>query len=522
MSKKSTTQVRTPIVAVMGHVDHGKTSLLDAIRGTNVQAKEKGGITQNTRAHQIVSESGQKITFIDTPGHEAFGAMRARGAAVTDFVLLVVAADDGIQPQTKQSIEFAKSSKTPIIVAINKVDIPGVKVEKVKQQLSSFGVQVEEYGGDSMCFEVSATKGTGLKELIEGIELLAQVSELKPHQPEMGSLAEAFVLESSQDKKVGAVALCICKAGELTNRAIATSKSSEPFKVRSYLDQEQTNVESVFESDPFWVTGLKKPMQSGDRIYFFSDEKQAQKVYSEIKSQPDKASEADQLDTTSKLVALLLQKKSKEEGLEKNKLNIIVKASTFGTLEAIRNELQKLGTEESEINILSADTGDVTESDIRRAKLANGIVVSFQLPISTNIEKLAKQEKILVKNYEIIYEITDELGAVLNSLGEPAEEEVEVARARVKQVFKLSDGTLVAGAEVIKGTLLKGYRVYVERPSESTSDTIAELGRGKITNLRINKNEVKEVKKGQDCGIMIDPQVETIAEGDEVVAYKVE
>lgn len=522
MPKTTINQVRTPIIAVMGHVDHGKTSLLDAIRGTNVQAREKGGITQNTRAHQITTESGQKITFIDTPGHEAFAAMRARGAAVTDFVMLVVAADDGIQPQTKQSIEYAKSSGTPIIVVINKIDIEGVKPEKIKQQLASFGVHIEEYGGESMCYQVSATKGTGLKELLEGIELLAQVQELKPHNPGMGSLAEAFVLESLSDKQKGPVALCICKSGSLTQKTVGTSASSEPFKIRAYLDQDQKLTEVVAESDPFWVTGLKKTLSAGETIYFAQDEKQAEVIYNEIKLIAENSSKEQETDKASKLMALILSRQSAAQGLDPKKLNLIIKASTFGTLEAIKAELEKLGNEDKKINVLDASTGDVTESDIKRAKLASGIVVSFQLPVSHGVEKLARQEKVLVKNYEIIYEMIDELAIVLDSLDEPAEEEVEVARAKVKQVFTLTNGTIVAGCEVIKGTMLKGYKVYVERPKDSTAETIAEIGRGKISSLRINKEEVKEVKKGLDCGIMLDPQVKEIEAGDEIVAYKVE
>lgn len=518
---KEVIAVRTPIVAVMGHVDHGKTSLLDALRGTNVTAKEAGGITQNTRAHQITTPSGSKITFIDTPGHEAFSAMRSRGAEVTDFVMLVVAADDGIQPQTKQSIEYAKATNTPIIVVINKVDISGVKTVKIKQQLSSFGVQIEEYGGDSLCFEVSATKGTGLKELVEGIELLSQVSELKPAEIKNEAIAEAYVLESSMDKQVGAVALCILKAGKITDKYFGVSQADEIYKVRSYLDQDQKPVEVVEESDPFWITGLRKTLTSGDSLFFYDNEKKAQEWHKKILVQAEEV-EAGPVTAQSKLFEMLLKKKSAEQGLEPHVLNIIAKASTYGTLEAVKVELAKLGDEEKKVNILDAATGDVTESDIRRAKLASGIVISFQLPLSNSIERLARQERVLVRNYDIIYEMMDELSAALDGLIEPEEEEVEVARARVKQVFTLTDGSIIAGSEVIKGTMLKGYKVYVERPSQSTKDEIAEIGRGKISNLRISKNEVKEVKKGQECGIMIDPKVENIEAGDEVVAYKVE
>lgn len=515
---------RTPIVAVMGHVDHGKTSILDAIRGTRVQAKEEGGITQNTRAHQITTKSGNKITFVDTPGHEAFSTMRSRGAQMTDFVMLVVAADDGIQNQTKQSIKFAKETGSPIIVVINKVDIEGVKIEKVKQELASFDVQIEEYGGDALCFEVSATKKTGLDELIEGIELLAEVQGLASHKSKEGTLAEAYVLESSIDKRVGSVALCVLKAGSLDQRGFGVT-ADEYFRVRAYLDQDQKPLNSVSESDPFWVTGPRKPINAGETIYFVNEEKQARELHArleiETKTEETKEEEA-KLSKDMIFMQMIMQEEAKEQGTEPKLLNLIVKSSTVGTLEAVRAELEKFNKQEKRVNVLEASTGEITESDIKRAKLAKGIVVSFQLPVPSNIDKIARQERVLVRNYQIIYEMVDELEGAIEALIEPEEIEVEVARARIKQVFKLTNGDIVAGAEVIKGILLKGYRIYVERPSESTKDEIAEIGRGKITALRILKNEVKEVKKGQECGILIDPKIETLAEGDEVVAYKVE
>ncbi len=520
---KTSVKFRTPIVTVMGHVDHGKTSLLDAIRGTTVTATEHGGITQNTRAHQIVTKAGNKITFIDTPGHEAFSAMRARGAEVTDFVLLVVAADDGIQPQTKESIEFAHASKVPIILVINKIDVAGVKPEKIKREIASYGVSVEEYGGDTMCFEVSATKKIGLEELVEGIELLAEVSELKPHASRAGTLAQAYVLESTMDKRLGHVELCILKAGELNVKAFGVS-SEEYFRVRSYLDQNQQNTDVIMESDPFWVTGLKKSARTGDMQYFVSDEKSASKLQEELQSEAvvQETAAAETSDANSLLFKFIVQKQAEDKGVGQKILNVIVKASTQGTLEAVKNELKKLGDDEKTIRILSAETGEVTENDVKKAKAAGGIVISFQLPANNQVTKLARQDKVIMRNYEIIYEMVDELSGALEGLIEPPEAEVEVARARVKQVFTLTNGDMVAGCEVIKGTMLKGYQVYVERPRLSTKEGIAEIGRGKISSLRILKDEVKEAKKGQECGILISPVVTDIQSNDEIVAYKLE
>jgi translation initiation factor IF-2 len=513
---------RTPVVAVMGHVDHGKTSLLDAIRGTRVAAGEHGGITQNTRAHQIQTKSGQKITFIDTPGHEAFSAMRSRGAKVTDIVMLVVAADDGVQAQTKESIKFAQEAKVPIIVAVNKMDAPGANLEKIKRELSSYGVVIEEYGGDVMYHPVSAIKKEGLDDLLDGIELLAEIQGLTTVKLKDNTLAEAFVMEATMDKRIGPVALCILKAGELNTRTFGVYPQGT-FKVRAYLDHNQKPIQQVFAGDPFWVTGLEKVVDTGTILYFANDEKSARTVLSDLQ-QNVVGAEAEggaSLDDDM-LMFLLSQREAQKEGVEQKVLHVVLKASSQGTLEAVRYELEKLGDDEKTVKVINANTGEVTEDDIKRAKAAGGIVISFQSAVNPKLEKFAKQEKVIVRNYEIIYEMMEELGGALDSLIEPEETEVEIARAEVRRVFTLSDGSIVAGCMVTKGTFLKGYPVYVERPDESTDDTIAEITRGRIKSLRLLKDEVREIKKGQECGILIDPQPTGIAEGDEIVAYKLE
>jgi len=515
--------VRTAIVAVMGHVDHGKTSFLDAIRGTRVADKEAGGITQNTRAHEVVTKSGFRITFIDTPGHEAFGNMRSRGAKVTDFVLLIVAADDGVQPQTKQSIEFAKRDNVPVIVAINKIDIKGVNIQKIKTELSSYGVVAEEYGGDSLFFEISAKEKTGLDELLEGIQLLSEVHELKSVMPKEGTAAEAFILESSLDKQVGNVALCILKSGNINNRIFGVSKEGV-FKVRSYLDHLQKPMDKVHESQPFWVTGLRTTLPAGETIYFVENEDKARALAKELAVEEEvtevKSESVEGMTEAEILFAkMLIGREEVKQGLDVKKLNVIVKASTEGTLEAILSHLKTIKNDEAEVNILTSGTGNVTEDEITRAKLAHALIVTFQLPTPTKIATYAKNEKVLVRNYEVIYEMFDEVTDVLNSLGEPMEEEVEIARAKVKQVFTLSDGSIVYGSEVVKGLMLRGYRVKILR---QVNDDTYELGRGKITSLRIRKDEVKEVKKGLDCGILIDNKVEQVEPGDEIVAFKLE
>ncbi len=516
-TKKEAKSTRAPVVTVMGHVDHGKTTFLDSIRGTKVAAKEAGGITQNTRAHEVITKNGFRITFIDTPGHEAFSKMRSRGAKVTDFVLLIVAADDGVQPQTKESIKFAKENNVPIIVAINKIDIKGINLQKIKTELSSFGVMVEEYGGDTLCFEISAREKIGLEAVLDGIQLLSEISELAPKTPKEDSLGEAFVLESSLDKKIGNVALCIMKAGNLDQRYFGVTKDTI-FKVRAYLDENQGVKNQVLESQPFWVTGLKSTLAAGETLYFAENEEKAEKLQKHLSEEykiTEENPEIKDLDPESLFAQMLVKREEIKQGIDQKKLNVIVKSSTEGTLEAILNKLNTMSTDESKINILEAGTGDVSEDDIMRAKLAKGIIVTFQLPTPNKIESIAKTEKVLVRNYEIIYELFDEVEEVLSGLGAPQEEEIEVARARVKQTFTLSDKSVVAGCEVIKGNILKGYKVWVERNGE-------EVARGRITSLKVRKDEVKEVKKGSECGIILEPSFEELAEGDEIVTFKLE
>ncbi len=517
---KKAASFRTPIVAVMGHVDHGKTTLLDSIRGAKVVDSEEGGITQNTRAHQITLESGNKITFIDTPGHEAFTAMRSRGAEVTDFIVLVVAADDGVKDQTKESIKFATETGTPLLVAINKVDLEGVKVDKIKRELTDFGVMIEEYGGETMAFEVSALKDKGIKELLEGIELLAEVNDIQPNTPDNKAIAQAYVLESTKNKHLGSVALSILKAGKLEKASFGMTKN-QVFKTRAFLDEYQKPVKTVEESDPFWVSGLNENISTGEMIYFYSTEKEAIAAQNELE-QADAEKLKKKQSAGNLLMQKLLQQKAEDEGVEQKVLKVIIRASTQGTLEAVRHELAKLEDDDSKVEILVEGTGDITESDVKLAGTTGAIVISFQQPPSNKIKSQAKQERIIMRNYEIIYEMIDELAMALDGLLTPGEEEIEVARARVKQVFTLTNGDIVAGCEVTLGTILRGYQVYVERPKLSTKDEIAEIGRGRISSLRILKDEAKEARKGQECGIMIKPQVLEIQEGDEIVAFKIE
>ncbi len=507
-------QTRVPIIAVMGHVDHGKTSILDAIRGTKVQAGEAGGITQNTRAHLIIRPDGTKLTFIDTPGHEAFSGMRSRGAKVTDIVMLVVAADDGVQPQTIESIKFAKEAKVPIVVAVNKMDAPGADPAKVKQELSQYDVLVEEFGGDVMINEVSALKKEGLEELLDTLALQAEIFELKSAKLSQET-ARGFVLESNLNKNLGPVTMVLIKAGSVKDGDYIAAQGNV-YKVRKVLNEQQAPVGEAGEGEPVWIIGANEVLNVGEVVNFFDEEKKAKQFIREgaISSQDEEGeadSETESLED-SDLLAMLVQEEEHEQGIKK--LNVIVKTDTKGTLEAVTQKLVELNDDEVEVNILRSETGDITLKDVELAKTSHAIIIAFQVGIPSEVEKIAKRDRVLFRKYKIIYELIDEVDDAMTSLVAPQEEEVEISRAKVKQVFVLSNGKKVAGSEVIKGNVLKGYSVYVERSGE-------EVGRGKIVSLKQNKNEVKEVKKGQDCGIIIEPEA-NIEVGDEVVCYKIE
>ncbi|GAB4285591.1 MAG: hypothetical protein Kow0081_3490 [Candidatus Dojkabacteria bacterium] len=523
--QKEKSRIRQPIVAVMGHVDHGKTTFLDAIRNTRVAEKEVGGITQNTRAHEVTTKSGFKITFIDTPGHEAFSKMRERGARVTDFVLLVVAADDGLQPQTKESIAFAKENNVPIIVAVNKIDLPGVNTLKIKQELASFDVQIEEYGGEVMYFEISAKNKTGLDEVLEAIELLCEVNGLKEHQPKEGVIGEAFVLESQLDKRMGYSALAILKSGNLTDRYFGVTADSV-FKVRAYMNEAGKPVQKVNISQPFTILGLEKDLTTGEIINFVDNERDARKLQADLKSgditEDEGRSAEGEKDAESIFAQLLMQKHEEETGAKQKELPVVIKASTQGTLEAVIAEIEKLETEASKVKIVQSGTGNVSEDDINMAKATGGIVLAFQITPDNKVTSYARQNKVILRKYEIIYELIDEIADVLDGMDMPREQEIFMSTAKVKQVFTLSDGSQVAGCEVANGKFLKGYQVKAFSPSELDSTEPQTKGKSKVISIRQGKNEVKEVKKGQECGMLLNPSIEELEEGDIIVAYRVE
>lgn len=510
-------RLRTPIVAVMGHVDHGKTTLLDTIRGTKVAAGEVGGITQNTRAHKVnvrnrlKLDHDQFVTFIDTPGHEAFAEMRSRGARVADMVILVVAADDGVQPQTKESIQFIKKAGVPVIIACNKIDAPGANINRIKQELSSNDILIEEYGGDAIFVPVSALKDEGIDSLLENILLVAEINELKDITPVQGS-AEGFVLESNTSAELGPVALVILKAGSIMPGQYIVSKD-QLHKIRATLDETRRKVEKTSQGDPVWVIGLNKVIPVGENLIFFSSEVEARSLLKEIEAkvgekQEDLSSALDHTDVFAKLLAAKADRDDKE-----TKLKVMVKADTQGTLEAITAKLGQLRFDGAKVEVFSAETGDLSEGDISMAHDVGAIILAFQVKVTDKLMYMARQQRVLVRSYQLIYEMLNEVEDVVNSMVAPEEEIEEIATAQVKAVFTLSNGKVVAGCQVVEGNVIKGYKIYVDRNGE-------EVGEGKIVSLKYKKEDIREAKKGSECGIIIEPSI-ALEEGDKIVCYKV-
>lgn len=510
----------TPIVTVMGHVDHGKTSLLDKIRDANVAVGEAGGITQSVRAHQIITKVGgedKKITFIDTPGHEAFSKMRSRGAQVGNIALIVVAVNEGVKPQTIEACKFAVEEKIPIIIAFTKIDMPSEADSKIFSQLAQNGILVEEMGGDAIVARVSSKTGEGIQELLNTIFLVHEMHnsgitiEVDPH-----FLAEGIVLESNTDKKLGPLALVILKKGEIQNQKsknLYAANEQSSSKLRTILNADLKEVNLLTAGDPVWLVGIEKVLNVGQIIRFFDNEKDAANEVKNIKVEQDYSANINN-DPISAFAAMFAKQSTAKTDENKKILKVILRTDTRGSMEVAKAEIEKLSDEFAEVIIKDQKESEISESDIKYAKDTGAIIIGFRTGISDRTMKLAMHEKVLVRNYEIIYEMIEELEGALLGLTTPEDEEIEVSRAKIKQAFKLTNGQYVAGCVVNKGKMIKGYRVFVERNGE-------EIGRGKIIELRILKNAVKEVDKGKECGILLEPNIE-VADGDEIVAFKIE
>ncbi len=493
---------RPPIVAVMGHVDHGKTSLLDAFRKTNVVAGEAGGITQSIGAYQI-EFNGEKITFIDTPGHAAFTQMRARGAQATDIAILVVAADDGVMPQTVEAINHIKAAGVPIIVAINKMDKPEANPDRIKQQLAEYNILPEEWGGDAICVPISAKIGMGLDDLKQAILLVSEMLDLKANPNKM---ATAVVIEAELDKNRGAVASVIVENGTLhVGDSIMSGLTYG--KVRAMFSDKGKPIKEALPSTPVEILGLNEVPSAGDQVYAV-DESLSKQVIQEritnIKKQRASQSSGVTLDNFMNRV---------QEGALKN-LNIIIKADTMGSVEALKNTLAGIKNDEAKVNIVHSGAGAVTESDVDLAKTTESIIISFNQKPVAKAKILADKNKVQIKEYKIIYEVVDDITNAINGMLSVKYEEVYIGLAEIRMVFKLSTAGKVAGSYIKDGKAARNAIVHIKRGND-------EIGQSTIESLKIVKDEKAEVQKGFECGIKLRDNID-FKEGDLIEIYSKE
>ena len=493
---------RSPVVTIMGHVDHGKTSLLDALRSTDVAAKEHGGITQHIGAYKVLLDKGRSITFLDTPGHEAFTAMRMRGAKITDIVLIVIAADDGVKEQTIEAINHAKVAEVPIIVVINKIDKPTADIQKIKNSLPTYGLVSEDIGGDTMVIPVSAEKKKGLAELEEAILLQAEMLDLKTNYT---GQVEGVVIESKVDKAKGILATLLVQKGTLEIGNIAVIKDKY-FKVRTLIDDKGNKVDRAIPSSPVEILGLSYTVKAGEKFIVVANEKLAKKI---VEFQVYKESKDINKKKNKICFDTLLKQQSKDDS--KN-LIIITKADVHGSLEAINAKLQKLSDEEVTIKIVHSAVGNITESDISLAKVADAIVLGFNVDVDKKAKKTANNLDIEVKHYSIIYDLVDDVKNLISALNSPIQKEKIIGYAEVRQVINLTRSGKIAGCMVIEGMIKRRAYARLLRKNVLVYD-------GKLASLKRFKDDVKEVKSGFECGISFENFAD-FKENDRFEAYE--
>jgi translation initiation factor IF-2 len=501
------TEPRSPVVTVMGHVDHGKTSLLDALRHANVVSGEAGGITQHIGAYQVTSpESGKKITFIDTPGHAAFTAMRARGAKVTDIVVLVVAADDGVMPQTVEAINHAKAAKVPMIVAINKIDKPDAKPERVRTELLQHEVQVESLGGDVVDVEVSAKNGTNLDRLLEMIALQADILELKTNSQRP---AEGTVIEAKLDRGRGPVATVLVQRGTLRVGDIVVA-GAEMGRVRALISDQGETVEEAGPAVPVEVLGFNGPPEAGDRLAVVENEARARQITSYRAHQKRENAAA----SISGMRGSLEQMMSQLRTSGRKEFPLIVKADVQGSLEAILGSLEKLGTEEVAARILHAGVGGISESDVTLAEGFGAAIIGFSVRANKEAAAAAKRNGIEIRYYNIIYDLVDDVKKAMSGLLAPTLRETMLGNAQILEIFNISKVGKVAGCRVTDGTVERGANVRLIRDNVVVHE-------GKLSTLKRFKDEVREVQAGQECGMAFE-NYHDMRVGDVIECYRVE
>jgi translation initiation factor IF-2 len=502
----SETETRPPVVTIMGHVDHGKTSLLDAIRKTDVVRGEAGGITQHIGAYQVRSPLGGLITFIDTPGHAAFTSMRARGAKVTDIVVLVVAADDGVMPQTAEAISHAKAAGVPIIVAINKIDKPGADAQRVRTELLQHDIQVESMGGETLEFEVSALKGTGLKELLEGIQLQAEILNLRA-DPEAS--AEGTVIEAKLDRGRGPVATVLIQRGTLYNGEIVVA-GAEWGRVRALISDDGESQRDAPPSTPVEVLGFNGTPEAGDRLAVVESEARAREIAdyrARVKRERNAARAAGQRSSMAELM------RERQEGVGRKDYALVLKGDVQGSVEAISAALEKIGNDEVSARILHAGVGAITESDVTLAQATGALIIGFNVRAHKEAREAADQAGVVIRYYNVIYNLVDDVKESMSSLLPPNMREERLGEAKILQVFDVSKIGKVAGCRVEDGRVERGAHVRLIR------DNVV-IHEGKLSTLKRFKDEVKEVVAGQECGMSFE-NYEKIREGDFIECYLV-
>jgi len=490
-------QTRPPIVTVMGHVDHGKTTLLDVIRKTNVTAHEAGAITQHIGAYQTTVD-GHKITFLDTPGHRAFTAMRAHGAQATDIVVLVVAADDGVMPQTIEAIDHAKAAGVPIVVAINKIDKPGTNSERVKQQLADSGLVIEEWGGDIVCVPISAKKGQGISDLLENLFLVADILELKA-DPDCS--AEGAVIEAKLDKTRGALATLLVQKGTLRLGNIVVAGNTWG-RIKAMFNDQGKRIKKAEPAAPVEVLGLNGVPKSGEVFAVVATEHQARNMVSkqEVKRQPAPLS----LSTLSSQIG----------NGQLKELNIVLKTDVHGSIEPIKNSVDQLNTERVRANIIHAASGSITESDVLLASASKGVIIGFNTGTAPGALQLAEAEGVSIQHYDVIYRLEEDVGNALKGLLEPTYAEVLAGRAEIRAVFPSSKQGQIAGIYVREGKIWRDAKAKILRQNEVVHE-------GQISSLRRFKEDVTEVAAGLECGIAVEGFVDFHI-GDVVELYRKE
>ena len=491
---------RPAVVTIMGHVDHGKTTLLDTIRKSNVAEGEAGGITQAISAYQV-NHNGKTITFIDTPGHAAFTEMRARGAGITDIVIIIVSAEDGVMPQTKEAIDHAKAANVPILVAINKIDKPSANPERVMQELSEYGLMPDSWGGDTIYTNISAKVGIGIEELLENILLVAEMQEYKANP---NRYAVGTVIESRLDKHLGPIVTLLIQNGTLRlgDPVVVGHAFGKVRTIKNALGEEIT---TASPSTPVEITGLNETPSSGDKFMAFESEKQARSIAEERKIQAKLKENAPKQAVSLDELFAKIQEGTKE-------INVIIKADVNGSAEAVKNSLEKIEVEDVRVKVIRSSVGAITEGDIVLAKASNAIIIGFNVRPNNSIKDYAKENGVDVRLYDIIYKAVEEMEAAMKGMLDPVFEEKVLGTAEVRELFKFSKVGTIAGSYITDGIIKRDAKARLIRDGVVIYD-------GNVNSLQRGKDAVKEVKKGLECGITVENYAD-IKQGDVIEAYE--